>query len=331
MSNKSSGKKVVDDQRSVSPVVATILVVAITIVIAASIGATVFGFTDSLGGTDIAASGDQCLQSVAFDPNDIDAFADSATADLDCQFWFDANQEDFSDGDSVEQWTDRSGNGFDATLPAVGNFEPPTYTSDDDGVAAIQFNSDEPNGLSTEQTAAEMGLDGDQEFTLAVVLKPNDGVDGGVLQAGTTENGGEPWGFKPVFDGGDPEWVHLMIGSGSVTWDGEGDQDEWLVVTKTFDGERVSTYIDGEPILVNNEGVGRNAGQFGEVGVDVTDTPYNIGFFDFDGGSPDDPFDGSIAEVVVLDESFEDTDRETLECAFDEKHGSAVDIVHCDR
>src|SRR6056297_2687982 len=82
--------------RSVTPVIATILIVALVIVIAASFGAVAFGFTDRLGSTEVAAGDGQCLQSVGFDPSDVESLADTATADIECVMWFDATQETYS-------------------------------------------------------------------------------------------------------------------------------------------------------------------------------------------------------------------------------------------
>src|SRR6056297_3208493 len=156
--------------RSVTPVIATILIVALVIVIAASFGAVAFGFTDRLGGTSVAANDDQCLQSVDFDPNDIDSFADSATADIDCVLWYDASQESYTPGTDVTSWTDRSGNGFDAGMS--GLVGPPTYVGEVDGVDAIEFDGSSGEGLNTDPTTKEMGISPSEEFTITTLVRP---------------------------------------------------------------------------------------------------------------------------------------------------------------
>jgi len=321
------------DDRSVSPVVATILMVAIVVIISASIGTVAFGFADNLGGTTIAANNEQCLQSLDFDPNDIDSFANSATADLDCILWFDATQESFEDGDQISRWADRSGNGFDATSSDLSNIEDPKYIDDIDGVSAIRFDSaDEFEGLDTDATANEMGLDGDSQFTASTVVRPDNEVDGGVMQIGTDQ--GTTWGFKPEINA-EKQWVFLILGESTyvVTYDAEEDAEEWIVLTHVYDGDSMSIFKNGKPIYERGEAVGGGAvtqTPEEEPTLDITNDPYNIGFFNFDGtDTADDPFDGSIAEIVVLNKAFSDTDREVLECSLDEKHGSAVNVENC--
>jgi len=314
----------ISDDRSVSPVVATILMVAVVVVIAASIGAVAFGFTGDLGGTSIAANEGQCLQSVNFDPNDIDSFADSAAADLDCVLWFDATQESFSDGQEVDQWTDRSGNGFDATSSTEPGVSNPEYVEDLDGVSAVRFEDGGGiEGLDTDATANEIGIDGRQSFTTSVVIRPNQDSDGAILQAGTID--GTAWGYQP--DLASDQWLFQISGDGEfyfISYDDADDDEDWVVVSTVYDGNSISIYKNGRSLVEADVFEG---GDVDESDINVTDTPFNIGFFNWDG--PDNGLDGAIAEVVVLDDTSRDIDREVLECTFDEKHGSNVNVEGC--
>jgi len=306
------------DDRSVSPVVATILMVAVVVVIAASLGAVAFGFTDELGGTDIAASDDQCLQSVEFDPADIDSFADSATADLNCQLWFDATQQGASDGDPVDELIDRSGNEFNAQVVVSG---PEIDTVD--GVQAVRFGGADDEGFSTDATVDDLNLDGDSEFTVATVVRADPDSTGAVVQFGEIVDGDEtPFSFQPNLESFD-EWqiqaLNNEAGQDFVSYlDEPSDQqaERWFVQTHVYDGSRLSINVDGEEKL--NE----------EIDYEFTNSPINIGYYNY-GPNPEDAFEGSIAEVVIINEAFTDTDREVLECTIDEKHGSAVSVNGC--
>jgi len=323
------------EDRSVTPVIATILIVALVVVIAASFGAVAFGFTERLGGTSVSANNDQCLQSVDFDPNDVDSFADSATADLDCVLWFDATQESFSNAQKVDVWADRSGNGFDATSSAEAGVSAPEYREDVDGVSAIKFEDDGGiEGLDTDANASEIGLEGTQPFTTTAVVRPGPDGQGAILQQGV-ESGGTAWGFQT--DMPNDQWL-FQVSSGYgelyfVKYDGSDDDRNWFVITHVYDGDSISIYKDGEPIWENGKAVAEDAEVIVDVGetdgssIDVTDTPFNIGFFNWN--SPENGLNGYVAEIVVLNEAFDDTDRKVLECTLDEKHGSAVDVDGC--
>ena len=327
MSQKRLQKGVLSDDRSVSPVVATILMVAVVIVIAASIGAVTFGITDELGGTSVAASDDQCLQSVDFDPNDVDSFADGATANLDCQLWFDATQESFSDNEEVDRWTDRSGNGLDATSSNEPFISNPEFQTDVDGVDAVRFDSTgDDDGLTTEGTASVVGIDGDQPFTASKVVRPDTDGDGAVLQFGTT--GGDFNAFSTQPDMASDQWLFQAIGAdfSQVRYDGAGDDEQWFVKTYVYDGDDLEIYKNGESI--DDDILGKEGSE--EINFNISDTPINIGHFNFEPGNDEDAgFDGAIAEIIFMDEAFGETDRNVLECTLDEKHGSAVSVVGC--
>jgi len=317
------------DKRSVSPVIATILMVAVVVVIAASIGSVAFGFTEKLGGTDVAASDGQCLQTVNFDPNNVDGFAYQATADLDCVMWFDASQETYDTNDNVNVWADRSGNGFDATSSSETFVTDPQFQENIDGLSAIQFDSSSGDtGLSTESTASEVGLDGDQPFTLSTVVRPDTDSDGATLHFGIADASNDYTGYATQPDLANDQWLFQAIGDdfSQIIYDGSGDDERWFVKTYVYDGDSMSIYKNGEPItddIISQT----NANN---VELNISDTPFNIGFFNFQPGIDENAgFDGAIAEMIIIDEAFSDQDRKVLECAMAKKHGKSVTVDHC--
>ena len=310
--------------RSVTPVIATILIVALVIVIAASFGTVAFGFTDRLSGTSVSANGDQCLQSVDFDPNDVDGFADGATANLDCVMWFDATQENFNDGQSIDELTDRSENGFDAT--AVDSSEP-IYQSNVQGVSAVQFNGGTDGGLSTEANTSDAGLTGDSGFTVSTVVN-TDADDGAVVQFGTVDGSNPPFAYQPNLGINPNEWQVLSGYPRQYVTYNISQPDGWLVQTHVYDGNNLKVYVNGELQEVNYNIVAEPSSE--EIEFSITDSKVNIGLFNFDPSNPDEQrFDGSVAELLIFDRALENTDREVLECTLDKKHGDAVTVDHC--
>lgn len=320
MSRQRAPDSIVFNKRSVSPVVATILMVAVVIVIAASIGAVTFGFTDRLGGTDYAASG-QCGVT-EFDPANVDAFADdrSDVYDVDCVLWFEAASLDKDDGESVGAWNDRSGNQFDATTDSNEGLSAPIWRSNVDGIDAVEFDGDE--GLTTEISTADVGIDGDSDFSQSVIIRVDDeGHDGTVTQFGIPNSGAEDY-FRYGYNGNFPDtpWF-ISLGNGGFAGheptSSESNQ-QWSIITYIHRDGEIQVYLNGE---LREEELTE---------YDISDDPIQIGFeTDEDGDLDSSFFDGTIAEIVIFERPITDNERQLVECQMVDKYDGAVSAAGC--
>ena len=310
------------DERSVSPVIATVLMVAIVLVIAASIGAVGFGFTDRLGETTVAAGEDQCvIESIEFDPNDVSEFANDRLASA-CVIWYDASQTSYNDGDSVDFWEDQSANGFDMTDSAVAS-ESPTWRTNVGGLEAVTFDQSNSEGLSTTVNTSETDIVGDTTIstTALVYVKPGEST---IFQVGRPVSGNNEY-FRFGYNDANP----------SVPWYVFADIDEapccqfyghepnnassigqWMVVSYVHDGTEVQSYVNGVS----------QGGQDGRL--DVSDGSIHIGY-EISTTGDQNYFEGSLAELVVFEKALTDDEREAIECGMDRKHGSAVSVSGC--
>lgn len=320
----------VSDDRSVSPVIATVLVVAITLVIATAIGATVFGLTDRLGETRVAAGDDQCvLESIEFDPNDVEGFADDRLSSA-CVIWFDADQTAYSDTDTVDRWEDLSPNGFDLTSSDEASVHDPVWRADVGGLAAVQFDRSNVEGLSTTVNTSETDIVGDTTLSTTALVYVQAGTST-IFQVGrpvsgvneyfrygyndNTSNFGSttiPWyAFADV----DAPPASQFYGHGPTAGSSRG---RWVVVSYIHDGTELEAYINGES----------RGGQAGRL--DISDGSIQVGYETNNVGVVSgNSLNGSIAELVVFEEALTDEEREVIECSLDRKHGAAVSVAGC--
>jgi len=306
--------------RSVTPVIATILIVALVIVIAASFGAVAFGFTDKLGETTVAAGEDRCVaDSIGFNPEDIESFSDVSTADLNCVMWFDASQEP---GGTLETWSDQSGSGFDLTTVDPGNT--PERTTVDD-IEVVEFTGNEGYN-TTSVTASDAGLSGNPSFTVMTVVQITEpSYDGSIAQFGKAsfpDSNYYRFGYND--DTYDDKW---FVGTGREFSDFQDhdptiiDFNNWYLVTHIHDSSQneIEVYVNG---------IQRSLGE-SKTGYDITDDPIYIGYELNTSGNRDKFLKGNVAELVVFDRALDVGDREIAECILSEKHGSAVNVEGC--
>lgn len=316
------------DDRSVSPVVATILVVAITIVIATAIGATVFGFTDRLGSTTVAAEDDQCVDSIEFDPADVSSFQD--VSDLGCVIWLDASKEDYSSGDDVTKWTDRSPNGFDMTESSESGVTPPSYAGQIEGVPAVEFQRADTEGLTTQINSSKTDIVSDTTLTVTALVHMQSGQST-VFQAGQPDGastfdyfrfgyndnsalGGStttPW-F--VFAGDAPAGYPIITGHRPTRSD---SLKQWMVVTHIHDGSEFTSYVNGQQRF--------NA----ESKMNISDGVMQVGYELDENGATGAYMDGYVSEIIIFEKSLNHDQRKGIECALDRKHGDAVKVKDC--
>ena len=311
--------------RSVTPVIGVILIVALVVIIAASFGAVAFGFTDKLGGTDYASSG-QCGVT-EFDPENVDNFAKerSNVYDVECAMWFEADSLDKSNGETVSTWSDRSGNEIDATSDS--RVDDPVWRSNVDGITAVEFDGNE--GLSTDLNTTDIGVSGDSAFSMSVVIRvDNIDHDGTITQFGLPTTTAENY-FRYGYNGSSgypsvPWFISLgdnALGFGGFIGHGPDrteSTDQWSIITYVNDGDRIKVYLNGE--LRENR----------PTNYDISDYPILIGFETNPDGSPGSSrFDGYIAEMVVFERPISNNERRTIECQMEDKYDGAVSATGC--
>ena len=307
--------------RSVTPVIGVILIVALVVIIAASFGAVAFGFTDKLGGTDYASSG-QCGVT-EFDPENVDNFADerSNVYDVECAMWFEADSLDKADGETVSTWSDRSGNEIDATSDS--RVDDPKWRSNVDGIDAVVFEGS--NGLSTELNTTDIGVSGDSAFSVSVVIQVDDeDHEGTITQFGLPTASAEDY-FRYGYNGDtgpdDTPWF-ISLGNGGF-WGHEPNKDssggQWSIITYVNDGDQISVYLNGELRTEKS------------TDYDISDHPIQIGFETDDNGEVPGKgwFKGPIAEIVVFERPITDNERRTIECQMEDKYDGAVSASGC--
>jgi flagellin-like protein len=313
------------DDRSVSPVIATILMVAVVVVIAASIGAVAFGFTDNLGEATVAASSDQCVvETVEFDPNDVSGFADQLGSS--CVVWFDATQTDYSDGDTVDEWEDQSENPYDLTSADEASISDPTWRNDVDGLAAVEFDGTNDEGLSTSVNTSRANVVGETSISVTALVHVKAG-ESTILQVGQPVSGDNEYFRHGYNDDGSTDYPWYAFADidapPASQFYGHSPNagtsvDTWKVVSYVHDGDRLDAYVDGES----------KGGQDGRL--DISDGSIQIGYETNDVGPVSSTFlNGAVAELVIFEKALTDDERKAIECALDQKHGNAVSVAGC--
>ena len=286
--------------------------VSILFIIGASISVVAFGFAEDLSEpTTVATGDDQCVQSIEFDPSDVQGYADDRET-FTCVLWLDASQsESFENGEAVDRWEDTSTNEFDAT---------PDETDPEwglkDGVEAVNFDGVDGSSLLVDAPPQDLNIDADRGVTVVVMVYVADasnddaglysigedgaGADGDVFAIRQSNNANEEWWVDPgdTFD---------------ITTEGR-----WAILTHTTDGNTFATYVNGEETAS------------GDVEA-VLNGPFELGSDDIRIGSTteDGVFEGYVAEYFVANERIDDDKRAWVECGMSQKHGDIVDVSGC--
>lgn len=313
------------DTRSVTPVIGTILIVAIAIVIAAAFGTLAFGFTDKLSGTTVAAEDDQCVNSVAFDPRDVSDFANKQN--LDCVVWYDASQLSYSQGDTVDRWPDAGPNGFDMTDsndPGVTN---PSYDGNIEGVPAVKFTSLDLEGLSTEINSSQTDIVQDTTISVTTLVRAEKN-ESTIFQTGNPDDAFDYFRFgyndQPPYGSTTTPWF-VFAGvdeDGNAIIDGHtppqsGSINQWRVVTHIHDGSEFTSYVDGKQKYQTASRMNISDGKM-QLGYELTAAGGTGAFME-----------GHISELIVFEKGLSADERKAVECAIDRKHGDAVSVDGC--
>jgi len=293
----------------------------IVLVIGLTTAGVLFGLgTAFTGPTPVTVDSGQCIQTLTFDPQEIDGFADEqipseqyAEGMFPCVLWLDASGTgEFDDGEPVTEWTDRSTN----LLSAHPTGEEPRWMTVD-GVPAARFNGSESGGLSVALDADNRTLDAESGLTVTMLVYVENRTDRG--------------GLYGISDGrddstdGDSSAVDLRQSAVAAErsqaadwWATPGHQSEittegqWAIITHTVDTGSGELFVDGDSQGEVDDGVD-------ELGSEI-----------WIGTTPSgQTFDGYVAEFYLTDERFSTGQRTLVECAIDAKHDSVVDLDAC--
>lgn len=308
------------NRRSVTPVVATVLLVAITLVIGAVIGAVALGYTEEIGGTTVAAGDNQCVNSIEFDPEDVASFGE--VQDLGCVVWYDASQLSGSPG-TIDRWPDSGPNGFDLTDSDDPRITNPSYDGSVEGVPAVKFESENSEGLSTEINTSKTDIVEDTTISVTALVRVQEG-DSTVFQTGKPDEALEYFRFGYNDADTDIPWF-VFAGEnevGAPFFQGHEptkseSENKWRVVTHIHDGNGLNSYVDGQREIATDSTL------------NVSDGGIQVGYELAADGNTLSYMNGHISEIVVFEKPLSDTERGAVECAIDRKHGDAVNVAGC--
>lgn len=304
-----------DDQRGAAPVQTTLLI-AVSVVVIITVSAVALGYVDLVGQpTTVPAGSGECTYSLTFDPRDVAGFAEQRAENarytdgsFPCVLWLDASESpDFSAGDRVSTWRDKSSNGFDATPTD----ESPKWAVID-GIEAVRFDGTN-SSLRVDAAPDAMSVRNDSGLTVTMLVYVVDRTHrGGGLYAIEAANGTDR-GLEtrqsnvPVDSERADEWWTTPGPAAEITTEGE-----WAIITHTSDGEQGTLFVNGRDL-------GTESGSVDELGSEV-----QIG-----AAGSDQAFDGYVAEVFVSNQRLSEANRNIVQCAMDAKHDDVVDLDVC--
>ena len=317
-----AGRVLGDDGRAAAPVQTT-AIIAFVIIVGTIVGAVAFGYTDRVGqSTTVPAGSGECTYSLTFDPRDVAGFAEERAENarytdgsIPCVLWLDASASpEFSPGEPVGTWRDKSTNGFDAT---------PTDTAPEwavvDGVEAVRFSGSPNTSLRVDATPEAMSVRNDSGLTVTMLVYVLDRTHrGGGLYAIDAADGADGTDSidaalevrqsdAPVDSDRADEWESTPGPAAEITTEGE-----WAIITHTTDGEQGTLFVNGEALGTAGSGVD-------ELGSEV-----RIGAAGSGRG-----FEGYVAEYFVSNERLSAANRNIVQCAMDAKHDQVVDLDVC--
>lgn len=304
------------DGRAAAPVQTTALI-AFVIIVGSIVGAVAFGYTDGVGqSTTVPAGGGECSYSLTFDPRDVAGFAEERAENkrytdgsFPCVLWLDASASpEFSAGEPVAAWNDKSSNGFDATPTGSA----PTWAVVD-GVEAVRFSGAPDTSLRVAATSDAMSVRNDSGLTVTMLVYVGNRTHrGGGLYAIDAADSAEAalelrQSDVPVDSDRADEWAATPGPTAEITTDGE-----WAIITHTTDGEQGTLFVNGEDLGSGGSGVD-------ELGSEVRIGAAGSGR----------SFEGYVAEYFVSNERLSAANRNIVQCAMDAKHDDIVDLDVC--
>ena len=220
------------DAQAVTPVVGTILAVAIVVILAAVIGATSLGYTDKLGETSATAGG--CDERIEFDPENVDEYADDVKAScLGISLWsFDESE--------------RSPTVPDGIGPNEGTITgPATYIT---GIRNTALSHDRDSYVAVLDDES-LNFEADESFSITGWVNIDSPT--GNIQSFVSKRDAYEDGYIFFMDSNDK--LGLKFGDTSDARDvrsGSVPMNQWVHVATVVDrtDRTVSLYVDGEKL-----------------------------------------------------------------------------------
>ncbi len=253
-----------------------------------------------------------CASVVCFAGNAYAACPDNVPG---CTLWLDAGSGVYTDGgitpsadgNTVQQWTDVSGSGFNATQAASG--QRPTYRANVGGFPALQFSS-----------TTRMLVGGNSDFTspaftvFAVVQRTGNGGYQSILNKGNgTSAAGSTWELEASAANDNNVSLDTFYGSTNNIMSASSTTQQWSVIT----GERIdSTHKlldrNGAEVATGSDlGNALNAGQY----------PLGIGN---SGSTGSIPLVGYIRAIVYYPSALSTAQRQAIEQYFAAKYSISM-------
>jgi hypothetical protein len=317
-------------------VVASVLFVAVVILLATVLGALTMGIVEEeRPEPQNVFVEDQCpgFQVVEFDPTDVDTATDRIRTD-NCALWLEQGNVETTGSGTVETWHDEGKHGFDATQDDA-NAQAELVRDSDLGADVLEFDATQPDGASTrgdndgqflrlQRDIDDLDVDEDSGIVVAAVVKVDEFDRGGTWTIGKAGSAGEEYSMRTCSDRSvdgcqyaDPEgrWRGQHWGATDVDFSsGDESAGEWITLVHAYDGDEVT-------VRVNGEVVARKA-----VDLDLsTDRDIQIGRWERTSGDPHWYFDGRIAEIVLFDETLETEEIDLIESYFHHEYGIELD------
>lgn len=271
----SASRSLWDDDRSISPIIGTVLMVGITVILAATVSVAVLGFGEELGGTEITAG--DCNQPVSFDPTDMGSFADDVSAN--CQgiaLW------SFDDSYNQDTAVDSIGSNDGAVDSSV------TYSSGVRNTGLTYGGSDTPVVIPHDKS---FNFKENESFTISAWIQIDSyGFDSQtILAKQPASDKGYSFLVSPSKELG------MKVGDGSSYMSVTGGtvpEDDWVHVATVVDRQRdtITLYIDGQEV---------GSDDISLIGSVESTEDIHLG----DGTNTDSKLVGSQDEVRIFDES----------------------------
>jgi hypothetical protein len=213
----------------------------------------------------------------------------------DCEMWLDATQEAYANGNLVPTWTDRTGNGNDATQGS-SSFQPTFRTNIQNGQPVLEFNSDFM-AIPTSVIRVQAGTSFVVAQSLTLTIPP---VARYVLAAFRNPGPTHRW-YIAATDAAVPYWS-FRVGATGLGNGGEFDL-EWNVLWLRANGSAKSGQAVCEPVVTFSDGDTGNPTTLAGIGA--------LGTQEF--------WRGYIAEVIHYDRALSDLEVDEVRVYLNQK------------
>jgi hypothetical protein len=330
------------DERSISPELGAVILVALVIVLALGVAALSNGLGDRLTSETFLDDEDACpgFQTAEFEKTG-ENFEDllQELQENNCALWLKSGDFEVDD-DEISQWNDNGPNTFDAIQRDSGH-RPQVVEDSELGSDVLQFEADhsqldessnshpdpgvtDGDYLDIDRDIKQLGVEEGSGFVIVATLKVDEFDRGGTWTVGQAGVDGREFSMRTCssygFDGceaSDPEgeWRAQHWGTADIDFStGPNSADEWLILTHAYDG-------DDAYIRVNGEEVARDSIDLNLSG----NRDIQIGRWERLDDDPHYYFDGRMAEIAVFDRELTSAELTNVEQYMSREHDIALD------